>query len=111
MSAGDRELIERARRVPEDWPNGQMIRALADRLEAREGWRGIESAKAGQTVMLWIPGFHGAEVCIGVGREYEAYGATLIEWRDRDTGEPFETLTGVVEPTHWMPLPPAPEGT
>jgi hypothetical protein len=61
MSAGDRELIRRARNDilallfgPLDESKreranavGEAVAALADRLEAREGWRGIESAPEG----------------------------------------------------------------
>lgn len=73
-----------------------------------EGWREIETAKPGPPVMLWIPGFVGAEVCVGVVRDCEAYGVTMLEWVDRDIGEPFETIDGPVYPTHWRPLPAPP---
>lgn len=82
---------------------------LADALSREgEGWREIETAKPGPPVMLWIPGFVGAEVCVGVVRDCEAYGVTMLEWVDRDIGEPFETIDGPVYPTHWRPLPAPP---
>ena len=97
--------------LPKPPPAGQakqISEARAVLSREGEGWREIETAKPGPPVMLWIPGFVGAEVCVGVVRDCEAYGVTMLEWVDRDIGEPFETIDGPVYPTHWRPLPAPP---
>ena len=89
----------------------EAVCALADRLEALsqaataepEGWRGIESApKDGTPFDAWVPDAFGGRRMTGLSfnrrGQLRQHGlltaAELPRW-----------------PTHWMPLPPAPEGT
>jgi hypothetical protein len=74
-------------------------RALADRLEQREGWRGIESAPTdGRNVLVFCPraSDHG-------------YNRIRLTWRKDGKWQGANNTSW--PPTHWMPLPPAPEGT
>ena len=74
----------------------------ADRLEALsqaataepEGWREIESAPMGADVLLYVPRRLGDTVAMGRN-------TTGTQWWARNIGD--------LKPTHWMPLPPAPQ--
>lgn len=60
-----------------------------------EGWREIGSApKDGTGIVAFVPGF--------------AMGSMVLFWLDGKWREPANHLALRVDPTHWMPLPPAP---
>lgn len=71
----------------------EVVRRLID--DARTGhWRPIETAPAdGRSLLLWSPDIH----------------PTTGRWHDGQ----WQTLTGFFagDPTHWTPLPAAPEDT
>jgi hypothetical protein len=112
MSAGDRELIERARSHTGKASFQDVLKdchALADRLEAREGWREIESApKDGR--LIYVATDHPA-----AGLMVDRFGAAV--WDSDLQGGGFWLHGLPEEPTHWrpmawpFPLPPAPERT
>jgi hypothetical protein len=77
-----------------------MLAALADRLEAREGWRDIESApKDGSVVLLGYP-------------PHPRIDRSVYEGRWNRAQNTWTSCNGFIlhsDATHWMPLPPAPQ--
>jgi hypothetical protein len=111
MGAPDDEPLSKVRERITDLAVGWNTRALADRLEQREGWRGIESApKDGTNILVWKPETSRQAQATEAWfcRPYE--GASDAQgWWQTGRGMIPQGIPGT--PTHWMPLPPAPEGT
>lgn len=64
------------------------------------GWQDISTApKDGTRVMLSYDDF------VTTGRYWDAWNDGTADWFD----DSDDVLCGYLEPTHWMPLPPAPE--
>ena len=83
------------------------LRAAAAAIAATDQWELIEGVPTNKApVLFWIPAFFGDEVCIGCAEKIEALpGAWVTVFKDKWDGEEYETETGTVEPTHWMPKP------
>ena len=97
MGAPDDEPLSKVRERITDLAVGWNTRPLADRLEQREGWRGIESAPTdGRNVLVFCPraSDHG-------------YNRIRLTWRKDGKWQGANNTSW--PPTHWMPLPPAPE--
>jgi hypothetical protein len=69
-----------------------------------KGWQPIETApKDGSFVLLFYPR---AEPPVSIGYWDDAFGiAKIAGWMMME----FDSAFSAVTPTHWMPLPPAPE--
>jgi hypothetical protein len=85
----------------------ELITAWADRLTAL-GWRPIETApKDGTDVLLFEAGFVPGQYVTNWRKFTDGFGDQYEGWASPDSGELGPCR---MAPTHWMPLPPAPQG-
>ena len=82
------------------------------------GWRGIESPPdSPMGVLFFVPGARQAALLSGHDYSLEVGYWNGLSWREQGTGHEINERSvdfggnGDGMPTHWMPLPPSPEGT
>lgn len=111
----ERDILDTPCIFPACGCSATQARAAIAALDAVRGWRPIETAPKDRTQFLgWVPAFE------KVGRDGKPQGPPNVQicWWDTSviTFKPRIMILGMGDflpekfaPTHWMPLPPAPE--
>ena len=99
----DLEIAQRLRNLASAWGGMPLLLKAADRLEQREGWRGIESIPVNTRVLVWVNEPSNRMVGVYFGSAYGLSDGTKVAKPEGCNGSGWNI-------THWMPLPPAPEG-